>query len=48
MQEENIEEYVEIGPGKALTGFEKKDNKEANVFNINNVQNLEEYLMKNK
>lgn len=48
MQEENIEEYIEIGPGKALTGFVKKDNKEANVFNINNVQNLEEYLMKNK
>lgn len=48
MQEENIKEYIEIGPGKALTGFVKKDNKEANIFNISNVQNLEEYLMKNK
>ena len=44
MNEENVEEYVEIGPGKTLTGFVKKDNKEANVYNINNLATLEEYI----
>ena len=44
MKEEKIEEYVEIGPGRALTGFIKKDNKEAKVYNINNLESLENYL----
>jgi len=44
MQDEKVEEYVEIGPGKVLTGFIKKENKEAKTFNINNLQTLEEYL----
>ena len=44
MQQEGIEEYVEIGPGKALTGFIKKEDKVANTFNINSVEALEEYL----
>ena len=44
MQEENIEEYIEIGPGKTLTGFIKKDNKEANTININSLESLENYL----
>jgi len=46
MKKEEIDEYIEIGPGKVLTGFIKKDNKEANVFNINNVETLESYLEK--
>ena len=44
MEEENVEEYVEIGPGKTLTGFIKKENKEANTFNINNLESLEKFL----
>ena len=48
MKEEKIEEYVEIGPGRALTGFIKKDNKEAKVYNINNLESLENYLEKEK
>lgn len=44
MEEENIEEYVEIGPGRTLTGFVKKDNKEAKTYNINNLESLENYL----
>ena len=44
MEEENVEEYVEIGPGKTLTGFVKKENKEANTFNINNLESLEKFL----
>ncbi len=44
MEKEGVEEYLEIGPGKTLTGFVKKDNKEAKTFNINNVDSLEKYL----
>ena len=44
MQEENIEEYVEIGPGRTLTGFVRKDNKEAKTYNINSLESLEKYL----
>lgn len=44
MEKEKIEEYVEIGPGKVLTGFVKKDNKEAKVYNMNNKESLEIYL----
>lgn len=45
MEKENIEEYVEIGPGKTLTGFVKKDNKEAKTYNINTLESLEKYIM---
>ena len=44
MEQENVEEYVEIGPGRTLTGFVKKENKEANTFNINTVESFEAYL----
>lgn len=44
MKNENIDEYIEIGPGKALTGFIKKDIKEAKTYNINSIETLENYL----
>ena len=44
IEQEQVEEYIEIGPGRTLTGFVKKDNKEAKTFNINNVDSLEKYL----
>ena len=47
MKSENIDEYIEIGPGKALTGFIKKDLKDAKTYNINSVETLEKYLYKN-
>ena len=40
MEEQGIEEYIEIGPGKALTGFIKKDIKEAKTYNISSVETL--------
>lgn len=43
MQDEKVEQYIEIGPGKALTGFIKKENKEASAFNIYDVNSLEEF-----
>ncbi len=48
MQKEKVEEYVEIGPGKALTGFIKKDNKGAKTYNIFNLETLENYLKEEK
>ena len=47
MEQEKVEEYLEIGPGRTLTGFIKKENKEANTFNINNLESLENYLNNN-
>lgn len=44
MAKEGIVEYVEIGPGKVLTGFVKKDNKEANTYAIHSIETLEEYV----
>lgn len=44
MKQEQIEEYIEIGPGKVLTGFVKKDEKEAKTFAIHSVESLEQYL----
>ncbi len=44
MQDYGIDTYVEIGPGKTLTGFVRKENKEVNVVNINSVETLEAFL----
>ena len=44
MRDENVTEFVEIGPGKTLTGFVRKEDKGANVFNINDLETLEEYI----
>lgn len=44
LAKEQVDEYVEIGPGKALTGFVRKDIKEAKTVNINSLESLEEYL----
>ena len=44
MEEENVEQYIEIGPGKVLTGFIKKENREANIVNINNIESLEAFI----
>lgn len=46
MINEHIDTFVEIGPGKTLTGFLKrmKTDKEIRVFNINNLSSLEETI----
>lgn len=44
MQNEKIDCYLEIGPGKALSSFVKKENKEANTYPICDMASLEKAL----
>ncbi len=46
MNDEGIDTYIEIGPGKALTGFIKKELPNANIVNIFDDDTLETFLMK--
>ena len=42
--EEGVDTFVEIGPGKTLSGFVKKTNKEVNVFNIEDLDSLNRFI----
>lgn len=44
MKKEGITRFIEIGPGKTLTGFIKKDYPEAELYNINNLESLENLI----
>ena len=41
---DGVDTFIEIGPGKALSGFMKKINKDVNIFNVENVAGLEAVL----
>lgn len=41
MKDEDIDTFVEIGPGKSLTGFIKKELEGVNLINISDVETLE-------
>lgn len=48
MKDEGIDTFVEIGPGKALTGFIKKELEGVNLINIFDVDSLENAIIKMK
>ena len=40
MQKEGVKTFIEIGPGKVLTGMVKRTSKEANCFSINSIADI--------
>ena len=44
LNSENVELYVEVGPGHTLSGFVKKQLKNANVINIDSVEAIEKLV----
>lgn len=41
MLSQGVDTFIEVGPGKALTGFVQRIDKKVSVYNINNVASLE-------
>lgn len=41
MKTQGVIRFIEIGPGKTLTSFVKKDYPEAELYNVNNLESLE-------
>ncbi len=44
MIEQGVDTFIEIGPGKTLSGFVKKISKEVNIFNVQDVASLQATL----
>ena len=42
--DQGVDTFIEIGPGKTLSGFVKKINKDANIFNVGDVVSLHQAL----
>jgi [acyl-carrier-protein] S-malonyltransferase len=41
-----VNEFIEIGPGKVLSSLVKRINKDVNVFNINSIDDITNYINK--
>lgn len=44
MLEDGVDAFVEVGPGKALSGFIKKISKEVNIYNVEDMTSLNKTL----
>ena len=41
---DGADEFVEIGPGRSLSGFMRKINRDATTFNIDKMEDFENYV----
>ena len=44
LNNENVKNFVELGPGKVLTGMVKRTIKESNCFSINSINDIENFI----
>lgn len=44
MLKDGVDTFIEVGPGKTLAGFVKRENKDVKIFSINSVDTLEETI----
>ena len=44
ISEEDIQSYIEIGPGKALSGMVKRTIKNVNCFSINTITDIKNFI----
>lgn len=45
MLEDGVNDFIEIGPGRTLKSFVKKIDRKANVYNIQNIEDIENYQL---
>ena len=46
MIKNNINEFIEIGPSKVLSGLVKRINKDVKVFNFDSIDGITSYISK--
>ena len=44
MIDQGVDTFIEVGPGKVLSGFIKKINKDVTIMNIQDVDTLEKVI----
>ena len=48
MSENGVSNYIEIGPGKALSGMVKRTVKDAKCFSINSIADIKNFINESK
>ena len=48
MSEDGVSNYIEIGPGKVLSGMVKRTVKDANCFSINSIADIKNFINESK